>query len=100
MSSGLLFLSKKISVNRRFRSQNFRKYGEMKSRARQRQGEEKVGPEKIRKERVRRKKMQMREKKVGQSRNIVFVIPVGFPLLTCTPAFFRQKMAVHLALLK
>ena len=27
-------------------------------------------------------------------------IPVGIPLLTWTPAFFRQKTAVHLALLK
>ena len=31
---------------------------------------------------------------------IVILIPVGIPLLTWTPAFFRQKTAVHLALLK
>ena len=45
---------------------NFRQYGQMKSRAGQRQREEKVL-----RERVRRKKMQMREK-VGKSRFTVF----------------------------
>ena len=56
---------------RKFRSQTFRQYGQMKSRAGQRQRERKIRREKIRRERVRRKKMQMREK-VGKSRNTVF----------------------------
>ena len=34
------------------------------------------------------------------AKKVVAVIPVGIPLLTWTPAFFRQKTAVHLALLK
>ena len=51
---------------------NFRQYGQMKSRARQRQREEKDQKrEDQRRERVRRRKMEMREK-VGISRFIVF----------------------------
>ena len=50
---------------------NFRQYGQVKSRAGQRQREEKDRREKSRRERVRRKKMQMREK-VGKSRNTMF----------------------------
>ena len=61
-----------LYIRRKFLKSNFRQYGQMKSRAGQRQREEKDEKrEDQRRERVRRKKMQMREK-VGKSRNTVF----------------------------
>ena len=67
----LLYLDQSL-LSKEVSKSNFRQYGQMKSRARQRQREEKDQKrEDQRRERVRRKKMQMREK-VGKSRNTMF----------------------------
>ena len=43
---------------------------------------------------------QPNRRKKQKSKITAKMIPVGIPLLTWTPAFFMQKTAVHLALLK